>query len=79
MDLINNQTGQLGEGEVIHIKSPVSVNGAIKTKDCFSEIVTEVISLLGSKGLTFETAMFILDKSKEALPKCTLLQQEYTP
>lgn len=67
------------EADHIQMKSPVSVNGAIRTKESFSKVVTEVISLLGSKGLTFEAALFILDKSKEALHKCTLLQDEYTP
>lgn len=65
--------------ERVRVKSPVSVNGAIGTTESFSEAVTEILNLLGSKGTTFETALFVLDKVKEALHKCKMLQDKYTP
>jgi hypothetical protein len=76
---MNEQNKETGDTAEIEMKSPVSVNGALKTKESITNIVAEVISLIGSKGVTVETALFILDKSKDAVNKCTLLQSEYTP
>ena len=58
----SKQTPQSSD-ERIRVKSPVSVNGAIGTTESFSEAVTEILDLLGSKGTTFETALFVLDKA----------------
>ncbi|MEK5416298.1 hypothetical protein [Paenibacillus sp. FSL L8-0708] len=61
-------------------KSRVSVNGALeKIHPTYAEIVADVLGFIGKKGVTYEAALYILDQSKEALRKCTLLQDEYTP
>lgn len=66
--------------ERIEWKSPVSVNGALKKiHPDYAEIVAGVLGFIGKKGVTYEAALYILDQSKEALKKCTLLQDEYTP
>lgn len=65
--------------ERIHVKSPVSVTGALRTSIELSNVVTEILDLLGSKGVTFENALLVLDKTREALHKCTVLQTKYTP
>ncbi|MEK3867832.1 MULTISPECIES: hypothetical protein [Paenibacillus] len=61
-------------------KSLVSVREALGNIDpVYAEIVSEVLSLIGKKSVTYEAALYILERSKEALRKCTLLQDEYTP
>lgn len=68
------------EADRIPTKSPVSINEALgNIHPDYAEIVAGVLGFIGQKGVTHEAALYILTRSKEALVKCTILQDEYTP
>lgn len=58
--------------------SPVSIKAMIGTDTNATQVVTDVLNLLGEKGLSFYTAQVILAQSQEALSKCTIIHTNYS-